>query len=187
VLAPIPDLERQITATENQISLLLGKNPAAIPRGGALADQNDLNVIPAGLPSTLLERRPDLRQAEQQLVAANAAVGVAKANFFPVLSLTGLLGGVSPQLSGLVSSGTQWSVGGGLAGPLFTGGRLKGQYRATLAERDQAQIFYEQSVTQAFGEVSTALAAHQKLADSLRGEPLGRGLSGIGPTVGPAL
>ena len=170
VLARIPDLDRQIAAKENQISLLLGRNPAEIPRGASLADQNDLNVIPAGLPSTLLERRPDLRQAEQQLVAANAAVGVAKANFFPVLSLTGLLGGVSPQLSGLVGSGTQWSVGGGLAGPLFTGGRLKNQYKAALAQRDQAQIFYEQSVTQAFGEVSTALAAHQKLADSIREE-----------------
>lgn len=170
VLARIPDLERQITAKENQISLLLGKNPSAIPRGTSLAEQNDPNLIPAGLPSTLLERRPDLRQAEQQLVSANAAVGVAKANFFPVLSLTGLFGGVSPQLSGLVASGTQWSLGGGLAGPLFTGGRLKSQYRAALAQRDQAQIFYQQSVTQAFGEVSSALAAHQKLADSVKEE-----------------
>jgi multidrug efflux system outer membrane protein len=120
------------------------------------------------LPSTLLERRPDLREAEQQLIAANASVGVAKANFFPVLNLTGLLGGVSPQLSGLVSSGTTWSAGAGLAGPLFTGGRLKSQYRAALAQRDEAQLFYEKSVTQAFGEVSTALSAHQLLAQSLK-------------------
>ena len=126
-----------------------------------LGDQNDLDVVPAGLPSTLLERRPDLREAEQLFVAANAAVGVAKANFFPVISLTGLLGAVSPQLSGLVSSGTQWSLGGGLAGPLFTGGRLKSQYRAAFAQRDEARLFYEKSVTQAFGEVSTALAAHE--------------------------
>jgi multidrug efflux system outer membrane protein len=168
VLATIPDLERQITAKENQISLLLGKNPAPVPRGASLSEQNDVDLVPAGLPSTLMERRPDLRQAEQELVAANAAVGVAKANFFPVISLTGLLGGVSPQLSGLVSSGTQWSLGGGLAGPLFTGGRLKSQYRAAFAQRDQAQSFYEKSVTQAFGEVSTALAAHQKLADALK-------------------
>lgn len=170
VMAQVPDLERQITAKENQISLLLGKNPGPIQRGNSLADQNDLDVVPSGLPSTLLERRPDLRQAEQELIAANASVGVAKANFFPVLSLTGLFGGVSPQLSGLVGSGTQWSAGAGLAGPLFTGGRLKSQYRAALAQRDQAQVFYEQSVTQAFGEVSTALAAHQKLAQSLREE-----------------
>jgi multidrug efflux system outer membrane protein len=117
-----------------------------------------------------LERRPDLREAEQQLIAANASVGVAKANFFPVLNLTGLLGGVSPQLSGLVSSGTTWSAGSGLAGPLFTGGRLKSEYRAAQAQRVQAQLFYEKSVTQAFGEVSTALAAHQKLAESLKEE-----------------
>jgi multidrug efflux system outer membrane protein len=170
VLAQVPDLERQITAKENQISLLLGQNPAPVPRGASLAEQNDLDVVPAGLPSTLMERRPDLREAEQQLVAANAAVGVAKANFFPVISLTGLFGGVSPQLSGLVSSGTQWSLAGGLAGPLFAGGRLKSQYRAAYAQRDQARLFYEKSVTQAFGEVSTALAAHQKLADSIREE-----------------
>jgi outer membrane protein, multidrug efflux system len=168
VLATIPDLERQITAKENQISLLLGRNPSPITRGALLADQNDLSIVPAGLPSTLVERRPDLRQAEHQLVAANATVGVAKANFFPVISLTGLLGGVSPQLSGLVSSGTAWSLGGGLAGPLFTGGRLKSQYRAAFAQRDQAQLFYEKSVTSAFGEVSTALAAHQKLAEALK-------------------
>ena len=148
--------------------MLLGKNPGPIQRGTSLAEQNDLDVIPSGLPSTLLERRPDLRQAEQQLIAANASVGVAKANFFPVLNLTGLLGGVSPQLSGLVSSGTQWSLGAGLAGPLFTGGRLKSEYRATLAQRDQAQLFYEKSIKQAFGEVSTALAAHQKLAQSVK-------------------
>jgi multidrug efflux system outer membrane protein len=170
VLAQVPDLERQITAKENQISLLLGKNPGSIPRGGSLASQSDLDVVPSGLPSSLLERRPDLRQAEQQLIAANASVGVAKANFFPVLNLTGLLGGVSPQLSGLVSSGTTWSAGSGLVGPLFTGGRLKSEYRAVQAQRVQAQLFYEKSVTQAFGEVSTALAAHQKLAQSLREE-----------------
>ena len=168
VLATIPDLERQITAKENQISLLLGKNPGPIARGVVLSEQNDLDVVPAGLPSTLLERRPDLRQAEQLFVAANAAIGVAKANFFPVISLTALLGGVSPQLSGPVSSGTQWSVGGGLAGPLFTGGRLKSEYRVAFAQRDQAQLFYEKSVTQAFGEVSTALSAHQNLAESLK-------------------
>jgi multidrug efflux system outer membrane protein len=170
VLAQVPDLERQITAKENQISLLLGKAPGPIPRGGSLAEQSDLDVVPSGLPSTLLERRPDLRQAEQQLIAANANVGVAKANFFPVVNLTGLLGGVSPQLSGLVSSGTTWSAGAGLVGPLFNGGRIKSQYRTSLAQRDQAQLFYQKAVTQAFGEVSTALAAHQKLAQSVREE-----------------
>jgi multidrug efflux system outer membrane protein len=167
-LAQIPDIERQITAKEDQISLLLGRNPGPIPRGKSLIDQYDVDVIPAGLPSTLLERRPDLRAAEQQLVAANAAVGIAKADFFPVITLTGLLGGVSPQLSGLVSSGTQWSVAGGLAGPLFTGGRLKSQYRFRVAQWDEARSSYEKSVTQAFGEVSIALAAHQKLAEAIK-------------------
>jgi len=169
-LAQVPDLERQIVAKENEITLLMGRNPAPVPRGALLADQNDLDVVPAGLPSTLLERRPDLRQAEQQYAAANAAVGVAKANFFPVISLTALLGGVSPQLNQLVSSGTQWSVAGGLAGPLFTGGRLKSQYKVAFAQRDQSEIVYRQSVTLAFGEVSTALSAHLKLADALREE-----------------
>ena len=168
VTSQIPDLDRQITAKENQISLLLGKNPGPTPRGALLSDQNDLDVVPAGLPSTLMERRPDLRQAEQQLIASNAAVGVAKANFFPILDLTALLGGVSPQLSGLVSSGTQWSVAAGLAGPLFTGGQLKGQYRAAQARWDQARLFYMGLATQAFGEVSTALSAHQKLAESVK-------------------
>ena len=169
-LAQVPDLERQIVAKENEITLLMGRNPAPVPRGALLADQNDLDAVPAGLPSTLLERRPDLRQAEQQYAAANAAVGVAKANFFPVISLTALLGGVSPQLNQLVSSGTQWSVAGGLAGPLFTGGRLKSQYKVAFAQRDQSEIVYRQSVTLAFGEVSTALSAHLKLADALREE-----------------
>ena len=168
VLSQIPDLDRQITAKENQLSLLMGKNPGPTPRGALLSAQNDLDVVPAGLPSTLLERRPDIRQAEQQLIASNAAVGVAKANFFPVLDLTSLLGGVSPQLSGLVSSGTQWSVAAGLAGPLFKGGQLKGQYRAAQARWDQARLFYLGLATQAFGEVSTALSAHQKLAESVK-------------------
>jgi outer membrane protein, multidrug efflux system len=170
VLAQVPDLRRQITAKENQINLLLGRNPGPIPRGALLSQQNDLDVVPAGLPSTLLERRPDLRQAEQEMVAANAAVGVAKANFFPVLSLTALLGAVSPQLSGLVSSGTEWGVAGGLAGPLFTGGRLKSQYRAAQARWDQARFFYLGVATNAFGEVSTALSAHEELAESLKKE-----------------
>ena len=168
VVSQIPDLDRQITAKENQISLLLGRNPVPTQRGALLVEQHDLDVVPAGLPSTLMERRPDLRQAEQQLIASNAAIGVAKANFFPVLSLTSLIGGVSPQLSGLVSSGTQWSVAAGLVGPLFTGGQLKGQYRAAEARWDQARLFYLGLVTQAFGEVSTALSAHEKLAQSVQ-------------------
>ncbi len=121
-------------------------------------------------PSTLLEGRPDLRRAEQQLLTANAAVGVAKGNFFPVISLTCLLGGLIPQLSGLVSSGTQWSVIGGLTGPLFTGGQLTSQYHALQAQWEQVRLAYLSVATQEFGEVSTALSAHEQLAHSLKEE-----------------
>jgi outer membrane protein, multidrug efflux system len=168
VAATIPDLQRQIVAQENVLDLLLGRNPGPIARGAALIDQHDPPEVPAGLPATLLERRPDLREAEQNLIAANANVGVAKANFFPTLSLSGLFGGISPQLSELTGAGKAWSVAGDLAGPIFTGGRLKNQYRAALAQRDQAKISFEKLVTQAFGEVSTSLSAHQQLANAYR-------------------
>jgi multidrug efflux system outer membrane protein len=164
VAATIPDLERQIVAQENALNLLLGRNPGPIARGAVLADQYDPPDVPAGLPASLLERRPDLREAEQNLIAANANVGVAKANFFPTISLSGLFGGLSPQLSELTGAGKAWSLAGDLAGPIFTGGRLKGQYHASLAQRDQAKISFEKAVTQAFGEVSTSLSAHQQLA-----------------------
>ena len=146
------------------MNLLLGRNPGPIDRGSALAEQFDPPDVPTGLPSQLLERRPDIREAEQALVAANANVGVAKANFFPTISLTGALGGLSPQLSDFTASGKAWSLAGNLAGPLFTAGRLKNESRAALAQRDQAKITFEKSVTQAFGEVSSSLSAHQELA-----------------------
>ena len=168
VAATIPDIERQIVAQENALDLLLGRNPGPIARGSALADQYDPPDVPAGLPASLLERRPDLREAEQNLIAANANVGVAKANFFPTISLSGLFGGVSPQLSELTGAGKAWSLGGDLAGPIFTGGRLKNQYNASLAQRDQAKISFEKAVTQAFGEVSTSLSAHYQLANAYR-------------------
>src|SRR6516165_5258645 len=164
VAATIPDLERQIVAQENALDLLLGRNPGPISRGAPLADQYDPPDVPAGLSASLLERRPDLREAEQNLIAANANVGVAKANFFPTISLSGLFGGLSPQLEQLTAAGKAWSIGGNLAGPIFTGGRLKNQYNAALAQRDQAKIAFEKAVTQAFGEVSTSLSAHDKLA-----------------------
>ena len=168
VAAAIPDFERQTVAQENALNLLLGRNPGPIARGAALADQYDPPDVPAGLPATLLERRPDLREAEQNLITANANVGVAKANFFPTISLTGAFGGVSPQLSELTGSGKTWNLAGNLAGPLFTAGRLKNEYRASLALRDQAKISFEKAMTQAFGEVSTSLSAHQQLAKAYR-------------------
>jgi len=170
VAATIPDLERQRVAQENLLSLLLGKSPGPIARGAALAEQYDPPQVPAGLPAVLLERRPDLREAEQNLIAANANVGVAKANFFPTISLSGLFGGVSPQLSELTLAGKTWSLAGDLAGPIFTAGRLQNQYRASLAQRDQAKIAFEKAVTQAFGEVSTSLSAHERLAEAYREE-----------------
>jgi len=168
VAATIPDLERQIVAQENALDLLLGRNPGPIARGSALVDQYDPPEVPAGLPASLLERRPDLREAEQNLIAANANVGVAKANFFPTLSLSGLFGGISPQLSELTGAGKAWTLAGDFTGPIFTGGRLKNQYRASLAQRDQAKISFEKAVTEAFGEVSTALSAHEQLAKAYR-------------------
>jgi multidrug efflux system outer membrane protein len=168
VAATIPDFERQIVAQENALDLLLGRNPGPINRGELLADQYDPPDVPSGLPASLLERRPDLREAEQNLIAANANVGVAKANFFPTISLSGLFGGLSPQLAQLTGAGKAWSVAGDFTGPIFTGGRLKNQYRASLAQRDQAKIAFEKAVTQAFGEVSSSLSAHQQLARAYR-------------------
>lgn len=160
--ATIPDLERQIAAQENLISFLLGRNPGPIPRGSALNDQFLPPDIPPGLPSDLLRRRPDLREAEQNLVAANAAVGIAQADFFPRISLTGALGGVAPQLSQIFPAGRTWSIGGGLLTPVFQGRRLREQHRAAVARWEQARVRYEQSVTNAFAEVSTSLVAYQK-------------------------
>jgi outer membrane protein, multidrug efflux system len=163
--ATIPDLERQIVAHENRLALLLGRAPEAIPRGAALNDQLLPPEIPSGLPSDLLERRPDLREAEQRLVAANAEVGVTVANFFPVISLTGAFGGVSRQVSDLFGAGRTWSVGGGLLTPVFQGRRLKNEHHAALARWEEATVQYERQVTGAFEEVSSALAAYQKLAE----------------------
>jgi len=163
--ATIPDLERQIVAEENELSFLLGRNPGPIARGAALESQFLPPDVPPGLPSDLLRRRPDLREAEQNLVAANAEVGVAQADFFPRVSLTSALGSVSPQISQLFPAGRTWTVGGGLLTPVFQGRRLRFQYQAALARWEQAKAVYERDVTSSFNEVSTALVAYQKYAD----------------------
>src|SRR6185369_6241214 len=163
--ANIPDLERQIAAQENQLAFLLGRNPGPIPRGAVLNDQFLPPDIPPGLPSDLLGRRPDLRQAEQSLIAANAGVGIANADFFPRISLTGALGGIAPQVSELVGNGKTWSLGAGLLTPVFQGHLLRSRYRVAVAQWEEAKLQYEQSVNNAFNEVSTALIAYQKLAD----------------------
>jgi multidrug efflux system outer membrane protein len=167
VAASVPEIERQIETTENQLNLLLGRNPAAVVRGGALEEQPIAPEVPAGLPSELLQRRPDIRQAEQQLIAANAGVGVATANFFPTISLTGLFGGISPEVSNLFPAGRTWSIAAGLFGPLFQGGRLRSEYDTAYAQWEQARVFYEQTVTSAFAETTTVLYARQKLAASV--------------------
>jgi multidrug efflux system outer membrane protein len=161
----IPDLERQIAVKENQINVLLGRDPGPVPRGIALEDQEVPPAVPSGLPSVLLERRPDVRQAEQRLVKANAQIGVAKAGFFPRIGLTALLGAVSPELTALTSgTASLWALAGSLSGPLFQGGRILEGYRASQAGWDQARLQYEVTAIRAFQEVSDALVALQKLA-----------------------
>ena len=169
--ATIPQLESDIVAKENQISILLGKAPGPILRGRPMYAQPIAPAVPAGLPSALLERRPDLRRAEQQLVAANARIGVAKAEFFPKLSLTALFGTASPELHALTGGGaTVWAVAGMLSGPLFNAGRTTGRYRASIAQWEQARLQYEQSVLAALREVSDALTALAKLSDAEAGQ-----------------
>jgi multidrug efflux system outer membrane protein len=164
--ATIPQLEQQISLQEFQINLLLGQNPGTVPRGASLLEDQMPPDVPAGLPSTLLERRPDIRQAEQQLRAANARVGVTVADFFPDLTLTGLLGRVSPQLSALSGgSANAWGVAASLAGPIFQGGFLKAQYREAVAERNQYCLQYQSAVLYALQQVSSALVSRQKLSE----------------------
>jgi outer membrane protein, multidrug efflux system len=165
--ATIPDLNRQIAAVENQLSILLGVSPSAIPRAGSSLEEQLPPPVPAGLPSALLERRPDIRQAEQLLRSANAQVGVAKADFFPQLNLTGLLGQVGTNLSSITSgNGFAWAAAAQLTGPIFQGGRLKAQYRQAKAARDQAALQYQTTVLNALQEVSSALIAREQLAEA---------------------
>jgi outer membrane protein, multidrug efflux system len=162
----VPDLERQIAQTENRICILLGRDPQAIPRGRALVDQTLPRAVPAGLPSTLLQRRPDIRQAEQQLVAANAHIGEAKAAFFPQISLTGMFGLESVALSDLFKGPSRvWQVGPAMTLPIFYAGRLRGSLRAAQARERQALIQYQQTIQQAFREVNDALSFHRAAQD----------------------
>jgi multidrug efflux system outer membrane protein len=161
--AQIITLQQSIEQTENLLSTLLGRNPGPILRGLKLVDQPHLPELPPGLPSELLERRPDVQQAEQALVAANANVGVAKANFFPQLSLTGSFGAQSTALSSFLQGpATFWSVGGGVVQPLFEGGRITSGYKLAWAQRDQAELFYKQTVQQAFADVSDSLVGYRQ-------------------------
>jgi len=165
--ARVPEIERQIALKENALSVLLGCSPGAIARGVTLADQVVPPDTPAGLPSQLLERRPDIRQAEAAAVAANANVGVTIGGFLPRIGLSGIFGAVSPQLENLTSNKAGlWSVGAQATGPLFQGGGLSGQYEAARAAWDEARLQYQQTALNAFAEVADALVARQKIAEA---------------------
>jgi multidrug efflux system outer membrane protein len=169
--ATIPQFESDIVAKENQISILLGRTPGPIVRGLPMYEQAVVPTVPAGLPSSLLERRPDLRQVEQQMAAANARIGVAKAEFFPKLSLTALFGTASPEISALTGgAATIWAVAGVFSGPLLNAGRTLGNYRASIAQWEQTKLQYEQAVLTALREVSDSLTALGKLSDAETGQ-----------------
>ena len=161
--AAIPDLERLIEQQENFISVLLGQNPGPIKRGAGLTEIRHLPEVPAGLPSSLLERRPDIQVAEQLIVSANARIGVAKAAYFPSISLTGTGGYESSALTGLFSGPAGlWSFGASTLQPIFQGGRLRSNVRLSEARQKEAALVYQQTIQQAFREVSDSLIAYQK-------------------------
>jgi outer membrane protein, multidrug efflux system len=167
--AQIPDLERQIGQEEDAISILIGDYPQGVPRGRPLEEQAVPPDVPPGLPSSLLERRPDIRQAEQILIAANAEIGVAKAEFFPQISLTGSGGGGfgrSSTFSSLMSSQIGiWSYGAQVSQPIFTGGALRGNLHLAESQHEQALIAYKQAIEHAFRDVSDALIGYEKFHD----------------------
>jgi multidrug efflux system outer membrane protein len=160
--AQVPDLERQIARQEDFISVLLGRNPGPIPRGHDI-DHLMFPAVPAALPASLLERRPDIHQAEQQLVAANADIGVAKATYFPDISLTALLGVESAQLSNLFKGPSKaWSFGGSIVAPIFNAGRIENQVAQAEAVQRQALHSYEKSIISAFQDTEDALVDRAK-------------------------
>jgi outer membrane protein, multidrug efflux system len=159
----VPDFERQIAQEENAISILLGRNPGDIPRGLKLTEQPHAPEVPAGVPSSLLERRPDIREAEENLIAANAQIGVARAAYFPQISLTGTAGFESPALTSLFTGPAGlWNLAGSLTQPIFEGGRLKSNVRLAEAQREQMILTYQETIQGAFRDVSNALVAYRK-------------------------
>ena len=170
--AQIPLIEQDIAQLENAICVLVGRNPGPIERGKSI-DAMTPPVIPSGLPSELLERRPDIMQAEQQLIAANAQIGAAKALYFPTISLTGAFGAASSDLSKLFQGPARtWSFAGSLVGPLFTAGLIKGQVAQAEASQNAALLAYRQSIQSAFNDVSNALIARQKLREQIASQEL---------------
>ncbi len=162
----IPQIEQNVQQEENAISLLLGQNPGPIDRGLSFTDQVDLDHIPAGLPSQLLERRPDIQEAEQNLVAANAEIGVARAQLFPSISLTATAGVESIGLGDLFKWGARyWQWSGTATQSIFNAGSLRANVRLTEAEKQQEVLTYQQTIQSAFHDVSNALIANQKLRE----------------------
>jgi outer membrane protein, multidrug efflux system len=171
--AGIPDTQRQIEQGENLISVLLGNNPGAVPRGRTLAEQPHAPEVPVGLPSALLERRPDIQQAEQQLIAFNARIGVAQAAYFPQIALTGSGGFQSSALVRLFSGPAGlWNLLGGITQPIFFGGRMRSGVRFAEAQQQEALLVYQQTIQQAFREVSDALVAYRRNLESRRQQEL---------------
>jgi outer membrane protein, multidrug efflux system len=166
-LVAVPQIEAQIGQAEDALAVLLGRNPGPIARGAALVDLR-MPPVPAGLPSELLERRPDLRQAEQNLVAANALIGAARAQYFPTISLTGLFGAISPEFSGLWKGASKaWSYGVGATGPIFTAGGIAGNVQTAEAQQHEALLRYRQAIQTAFREVSDSLISYSKAREQL--------------------
>ena len=164
--AEIPALEQQIEQQENFLSILLGQNPGGVPRGQTLTEQRQPPEVPPGLPSELLERRPNIRQAEEQLIAANAEIGVARAAYFPQISLSGAGGFQSSALSNLFTGPAgAWSFGASLTQPIFTAGRLRSGVRLAQARQQTALLVYQQSIQAAFRSVSDALVGYRKTRD----------------------
>jgi multidrug efflux system outer membrane protein len=159
----VPNLEQQIEQEENFISTLLGNNPAPVPRGRKLTEQEHPPTVPAGIPSSLLERRPDIRQSEEQLISANAQIGIARAAYFPQISLTATAGYQSSALTGLFSGPAGlWNFGGGLTQPIFTAGKLRSNVRLTQARQQEFLLRYGQTIQGAFREVSDSLVAYRR-------------------------
>lgn len=168
--AQIPQIEKQIIQAENSLSILLGSNPKPIPRGKSLYDLK-LPPVPAGIPSELLCRRPDLVQAEASLIAANAQIGAAKALYFPSISLTGYFGGISPELSNLFSGPSRsWNFTGTATGPIFTGGAIYGQVLQAKANKEAAVHIYKEAIQSAFADVESAFASHFLLLKKIESE-----------------
>jgi multidrug efflux system outer membrane protein len=164
--AEIPALEQQIEQQENFLSILLGQNPGGVPRGQTLTEQRQPPEVPPGLPSELLERRPNIRQAEEQLIAANAEIGVARAAYFPQISLSGAGGFQSSALSNLFTGPAgAWNFGASLTQPIFTAGRLRSGVRLAQARQQTALLVYQQSIQAAFRSVSDALVGYRKARD----------------------